>query len=77
MVVESPFSAVGKGVSFVLANDEEFAAECDSDKSCCVFLFHRVVLFPGVFLKNGPLLRDLGIISAGPGGPPLPPPLGS
>ena len=58
----SPFSALYKAVALVLANDVDLAAERDSDESCCVFLFHGVVLFLGVFLKDGPPLRDSKIL---------------
>lgn len=61
-VAFSPFGALYEAVALVLANDVEFAAKCDSDESCCVFLFHGVVLFLGVFLKDGPPLRDSKIL---------------
>ena len=56
----SPFGALYEAIALVLANDVDFAAERDSDKSCCIFLFHGVVLFLGVFLKDGPPLRESG-----------------
>lgn len=59
-VAFSPFGALYEAVALVLANDVDFAAECDSDESCCVFPFHGVVLFLGVFLKDGPPLREFG-----------------
>ena len=68
----SPFGALYEAVALVLANDVDFAAECDSDESCCVFLFHGVVLFLDVFLKDGPPLRFflrvlLPLLPLGPG----------
>ena len=72
----SPFGAIYKTIALVLANDVNFAAERDPDESCCVFLFHGVILFSGVFLKDGPPLRDFGNYFCGSWGSPLPPPPG-
>ena len=45
-----------------MANNIEFAAGCDSYESCGISMFHGVVLFLGVFLKDGPPLRDSKIL---------------
>lgn len=55
-----------------LHDREEFAAERDPNESRCVFLFHGVILFLSVLLKDGPPVRDFRILSADP--PPPPPP---
>ena len=58
----SPFGAIYEAVALVLAKDIEFVALCDSYESCGIFMFHGVVLFLGVFLKDGPPLRDSKIL---------------
>lgn len=58
----SPFGAIYEAVALVLAKDIEFVALCDSYEGCGVFMFHGVVLFLGVFLKDGPPLRDSKIL---------------